>query len=404
MSYGQYSPEHREYIPVRPDLTAKQTPKREKHVFGSNDTGIEHVWANPLTKDGQGYYQTHATNPQRNFYFKTDADGTRVLYSYRDSYPIASRFRIGKRAVYLVRSGKAYSVTTAGHISAARNAVPDKANLFEVPYVTRYTQPKFQYADTGMPDNATHIANLADYVTRIETAIKTLARARSTWTMKQSHAQAIDTRNEAKKYAKVFRLECPKLPVVPKIDATKYAKWESFEATQAERTRALRERQAKEREEKYAEALTAWKRGENVSLPYGVSQYALLRVNEETSNPSEPARYIVQTSQNVSVPVSGKLGAARLLRFLQALKRDGRTYQRNGHTEHIGEFTVESFKPSVATANPDNSSEFEWILTAGCHRIRWSEIESISQQVFDAETEETLAGKNKIADYLEGRE
>lgn len=71
MSYGQYSSEHREVIPARPDLTKKQTPKREKHVFGSGDTSVSHVWATPLQKDESGYYQTYATNPQKNFY-RTD--------------------------------------------------------------------------------------------------------------------------------------------------------------------------------------------------------------------------------------------------------------------------------------------------------------------------------------------
>jgi hypothetical protein len=80
--------------------------------------------------------------------------------------------------------------------------------------------------------------------------------------------------------------------------------------------------------------------------------------------------------------------AARLLRFLQALKANGRTYERNGHSEHIGNFVVDSFKPAVLTATPDNPSTPEWVLVAGCHRILWSEIESVSQQIFDAETAE----------------
>src|SRR5258706_9822865 len=177
MSYGQYSPEHRQHIPLRPDLTAKQTPKREKHVFGSGDTSVSHVWANPLTKDGQGYYQTHGTNPQKNFYFKTDADGTRVLYSYRDTYPITSLFDIGKgrarKRVYLVRSGSPYSVTTSVHMSAALRAVPDKTNCFQVPYVMRYDVINSEtaygrgYPRDGKPDKATHKANLADIIARL---------------------------------------------------------------------------------------------------------------------------------------------------------------------------------------------------------------------------------------------
>lgn len=396
MSYGQYSSEHREHTPVRPELTAKQsqTPKREKHVFGAHDTAIEHVWANPLTKDGQGFYQTHATNPQRNFYFKTDADGTRVLYSYRDTYPIASRFDIGKgrkqRTIYLIRSGKPYSVTTSAHINAARNAVPDKDNLFSVSYVTRHTQPNFQNADTGKPDKATHKANLADLVSRLTESIGQYTRARSTWKITNAHASAINLRNAAKKYARIFKLKCPKLPAVPAIDKTKFDKWKAFEDTAAERAKALREKQAREWAEKHAEDIARWKNGEDINLGYGGSGYALLRVRPATvADPSgHTLAACVETSMRVSVPVSGKLGAARLLRFLQRIKEAGKEYQRNGHTEHIGQFTVESFKPAVLTTNPDDLYKPEWILTAGCHRIRWSEIESIAQQVFDAEASE----------------
>ena len=86
MSYGQYSNSPK---PDKPALPAKT--KRIKTVFGPHDTGVEHVWAHPLQKDGSGYAQTFATNPQRNFYFKTHEDNTRVLYSYRDTYPIGAR-------------------------------------------------------------------------------------------------------------------------------------------------------------------------------------------------------------------------------------------------------------------------------------------------------------------------
>jgi hypothetical protein len=383
MSYGQYSSEHRRHIPARPDLTTKQGNKREKQVFGSNDTGIEHVWANPLTKDGQGYYQTHATNSRKNFYFKTDADRSRVLYSYRDTYPIASLFDIGKgkarKRVYLIRSGKPWGVTTSAHMSAALRAVPDKTNCFQVPYVTRHDNldaGKYGSAWTrdGKPDKATHKANLADIVTRLTDEIGKLTRARSTWQMNNSHAQALTLKVTAKRYAQLFKVKLPKLPSVPAIDKTKYAKWEAWESQRAAREIALRERQAKECAIKNAETLARWKQGENVSL-YGGSQYALLRVVEETATPSEPSRYVVQTSMHATVPVSGRTGAARLLRFLQALKVSGRTYQRNGHTEHIGQFAVDNFDGET--------------LVAGCHRILWSEIESIAQQVTDAEALET---------------
>jgi hypothetical protein len=56
------------------------------------------------------------------------------------------------------------------------------------------------------------------------------------------------------------------------------------------------------------------------------------------------------------------------------LKASGRTYQSNGHSEHIGAFTVTSFDGDT--------------LVAGCHRITWEEILSVSDAVLAAEQSE----------------
>src|ERR1041385_581732 len=177
MSFGQYSST---YAPAKPALPTKT--KRIKTVFGPHDTGVEHVWAHPQTsgtiRKGKefnskypksdsvsGFEQTFATNPQRNFYFKTHEDNTRVLYSYRDSYPIGARFQVKKRIVFLVRSGKPYSSTTAQHMSACANAARNNGEVFHVPYVIR--QSNFGYRDSK-PDKATHAENLKDFASRIQ--------------------------------------------------------------------------------------------------------------------------------------------------------------------------------------------------------------------------------------------
>ena len=413
MSFGQYSNNPRPYRPSMPGKRDKEKG-REKHVFGPRDTGVQHVWANPLRPDksgnwenGSGYYQTYATNPQRNFYFKTDPDGTRVLYSYRDSYPIASRFTIGKgkraRVIHLVRSGPAYSVTTSGHIRAARSAVPSEHHRFRftVPYVIRYScldTAKYGSASArdGHPDKDTHKANLADIVERLEIAIDTHSRARSGWKMEFYHAQALELRQTAKTYARVFGLKLPKLPAVPKMDAEKLEKLKARETVRASQRETKRQAERAAYAARVADLIPAWRRGEYIGGYYvSPDGYALLRVRPSTT--ADPSGHtlaaVVETSQHVTVPVSGPLGAARLLRFLQALKTAGRTYQRNGHSEHIGDFVVDSFGPAVLTATPEDSTTPEWILTAGCHRIKWSEIESIAEQVFQAEKLEAEATK-----------
>src|SRR5260370_10827459 len=109
MGYGQYSAEGR---PSTPTIEVKSphagtSKKRLAHVFDNPS----HVWATPREKDGSGYEQTEAWNKGKNFYFKTVEDGTRILYSYRDSYPVASRFVHKRKPVYLGRAGTPYSVT-----------------------------------------------------------------------------------------------------------------------------------------------------------------------------------------------------------------------------------------------------------------------------------------------------
>src|SRR6267378_1144111 len=122
MSYGQYSPNERPAVP----LIEVKSKKRLAHIFDNP----AHVWAHPREKDGSGFEQTEAWNKGKNFYFKTVEDDTRILYSYRDSYPIASRFIHKRKPVYLVRSGKPWGVTTSSHMSSGSSAVPHGAVKF----------------------------------------------------------------------------------------------------------------------------------------------------------------------------------------------------------------------------------------------------------------------------------
>jgi hypothetical protein len=113
----------------------------------------------------------------------------------------------------------------------------------------------------------------------------------------------------------------------------------------------------------------------------------------------------VETSQHVIVPVSGPTGAARLLRFLEACKASNRTYQTNGHSEHIGSFTVQSFgpkKPTETFHDTENGERgdysSEWIVVAGCHRITWTEVQSVADAVRLADQSDEL---NKETNHIE---
>jgi hypothetical protein len=356
MSFGQYSIHEKPLPPTKP---ARE--KKLKAVFDTSE--VAHVFANPREEDGSGFEQTHARNPQHNFFFNTSRDGVRILYSYRDSYPVASRFIVGKgkhaKPVFLIRSGKPYSVTTSCHMNMAGHAVPSDAIRFDVPLVTD------SFYSAG-PSAETHAANLADIVERIGEALAKYINGRAAYTIESEHASAVSLTDAAKRYAKLFRIKLPKLPKIPTFDAQRVADARARRA-HLDATRDAREAQRNAEALKRAEAdIAAWKRGESVTPSWGwnrLTPYALLRVLQD----AQTGLHSVETSQGVRVPVGSPLGAARLLRFLESLKASGRTYQKNGHSEHIGQFTVTSFDGSI--------------LTAGCHRIEWSGVLSIADAV-----------------------
>jgi hypothetical protein len=221
-------------------------------------------------------------------------------------------------------------------------------------------------------------------------------------------------RTNALDYAKFFALKAPRLESVPVLDAKRRAWAQSFDAGRVERSRRAHEaRQARweavraestkryEQERENArkslpERVASWRQGEHVSFYSDALEFAMLRLIEKDGSPH------VETSQGVKVPVQGPVGAAKLFRFLKALKDAGRTYTRNGHTQHIGNFAVDSFSPiTVAGFDPDWISEAvakgypqfasqEWVMVSGCHRIKWSEIEDIAPAVLAAEAQGTV--------------
>src|SRR6267143_180616 len=146
MGYG-----HGQYNQPRPANESKpveKQPKRMRHVFDNP----AHVWAHPRQKDDSGFEQTDARVAQGNWYFKTSQDGTRVIYSYRDSYPIGSRFELGRKIIFLLRSGKPWGVTTAGHMNATRGSVPKNDKNVEV-----FTVPEmvdsWRHSKLGQPEH-----------------------------------------------------------------------------------------------------------------------------------------------------------------------------------------------------------------------------------------------------------
>jgi len=410
MGYGQYSAMGPWNAPKNTEASDKNPEGgRAKHVCDTSD--IPHMWAHPLEKDGTGYYQTHARNPQSNLFYKTSEDGTRVIYSYRESYPIGSLFLVKKgkivRRVYLTFGDKPYSVTTATHMNCTRGAVPRDAIHWDVLSIVSDDHTK--------PTKAEHLKNVQFLAKEYAETVAKLTKAKSAhhigWQLKQATRQ----RKDAIEYAQFFGLRAPKLAPLPIITAERKARTEAFDAASTDRRARIRaarqarwEAQRKEYEtarenerKTLPERIALWRQG--VAVGYLKLEYALLRLI------TGGGAAHVQTSQSVTVPVSGRAGAARLFRFLKVLVDAQREYTRNGHTEHIGSFAVDSFKKEntetiTEETNPEAQGIFsetvtqiqDYILTAGCHRIKWSEITALADAVLAAEAKEDQSEETSV--------
>src|SRR5258708_1586037 len=252
VSFGQYSLQTRPADESRP-LRTQESKKRLRHVFDNP----AHVWAHPLQKDDSGFEQDNARVAGGSWYFKTSSDGTRVIYSYRDSYPIGSRFELGRTIIFLLRSGKPWGVTTSGHMNATRAAVPKNDKNVEV-----FTVPAMVHGyNHEKPGKEEHAYNLAAYIADINDAIERHTKARSSYNIRGTLNEAVSLAAELKRYAKVFKLKLPKLPAVPKLDAAKLAAIVERERIRDEKAAAKRLAERQEYEAKHRAEVDAWQNG-----------------------------------------------------------------------------------------------------------------------------------------------
>lgn len=72
-----------------------------------------------------------------------------------------------------------------------------------------------------------------------------------------------------------------------------------------------------------------------------------------------------QTSLGARFPVSP---ARRGLAFIHTVRESGREHVRNGHTIHLGHYVIDRIEP-------------DGTVHAGCHVVKWDEIERITPQL-----------------------
>jgi hypothetical protein len=315
-----------------------------KTVFDNAQTA--HVWAQqsqPRGRSGNG-----------NLSFEGD-----TLFSYRT--PIARIATVNGKRVALITSER-YSITTSGkHMPAACRAVSH--------------MPTFYVPHLG--DDAIGV-NLRVLVENYEAAKMRIRRAREFRYI--SYAEFLKgAAEQAVEYARTFGLPDPGLD--PEGDADEIMKFRTEREARLNTPQALakrerererrearkaeaEERKERERHEREREQRTRWLAGENVHV-YHLSDErggALLRVKDET----------LQTSWGANVPLDH---ARRVFRLIKQCKDAGQEYRRNGHSIHVGHFTVDHI-----SADGD--------LRVGCHRINWQEIERVARLVGELPSEQ----------------
>lgn len=311
---------------------------RVKHVVSSDE--VAHLWAHKA--------QDSARNATGSVFFRGD-----TIYSYGEHFPIARHItsKSGKSAVLFTT--KTYSVTTSGHCSMVRSAI-SHLTRFDVPNV--FARIK-----------AEHEGNLADYAKRISDYLLKAARARTEFNKGWTHREAVEPRAEAIKYAKFFRIPYAKtLPAVPAIGSVQLQVIKDAESKRlaVERKRVMREN---------AEMIEAWRKGEyyRVTLPRELPD--MLRVSKDGQS--------IETSRGVSFPISH---AKRGLALVRAVRASGEAWFTNGRCQ-LGHYRIDSIQP-------------DGTVKAGCHTVKYSEIERIAPAIDTApsvlESLEMLTGKD----------
>ena len=301
--------------------------KKQKHVFNTGE--IPHLWAHRTQDD--------ARNRQGNLYFEGD-----TIYSYGSHFPIARHVtnEAGERAVLFTTAS--YSVTTSGHCSAVRSAIPSGIPVFHVPEVypaIHRTAKRIARREPGalcrdgQRSTSSSVLVLVCRSTRNGTTSKRKSYARRFWpTVSFSVCPGPTSR-------RIPALDSKLLENVRKLEAQRAA--EKADQTRRERAEAIARQQ---------ELITKWRAGQYSGCLYDVP--AMLRIDGDE----------VLTSRGVRFSISH---AKRALAFVRRVRESGQAYVHNGHTIHLGAYAVDRIEP-------------DGTVKAGCHVVSWQEIERIA--------------------------
>lgn len=336
--------------------TERDQNMRTKTVYKSGE--LAHVWA-------QGTV-THGRCPA-NQHFEGGA-----YYSY--STVIARRGEHKGREFFII-DGATFSSTTSGHQSGVREAVRGRAGaVFEL-----------ECGHRGQSLDLTPREIVQHYIDRADTAASKSARCE--YQKAQKIIGELALVQEAMRAAQFFGLGRARLAQRRELLGQQRGRaLHVLEARRAKLDAVLEKRNAAEkawrakgaedqaraflsgetdrlpdylghlpedlRAAVLARLVAQWRAGARGTLGYYYSGPDMLRVNAD----------IVETSRGARVPVEHVRAALPLVLRLLA---EGRTYQRNGHTIHLGPYALDSI-------------EADGTLRAGCHTFTRGEVENLA--------------------------
>lgn len=308
---------------------------------------VAHIWAQQSQEEGR--------SNNGNFWFQGE-----TLYSYRT--PIARLMNVKRKGQVALVSSISYSPTTASkHLSAVHRSV-NAAYTFYVPTLAM--------ADQGRAHRLDHAENLAYLTEAYSKEIARMKRARDIGSdYRREHL--VRLYNAAKDYANVFGLGTLKLQApadaMNDIEAHHAARNTPEQRAKRAKEQARRDAAKAAKDEllrqEFAVQVAAWQAGKlSLSDIRGLNRFGTVYLRVKGQN--------LETSMGATVPLAH---AIKAFRFVKACKDAGRSWERNGHTIHVGHFTVDSIAA-------------DGTMRAGCHVIGWDQIEQAAKAagVWDA--------------------
>ena len=292
-----------------------------RHVYPNHE--IPHPWAHQS--------QDEARNSTHSLYFEGP-----TIYSYGSHFPIARHVTNvrGEKAVLFTTAH--HSVTTSGHCSAVAVAIPPNVPVFRVPHLR-----------SGWDELPDHADNVESYVRRIAELLGKAKRARVHRDWLEREALAL--REQLRGYLAFF----DQVAESGELDALE-AWIREHEAEERQRREEAARLAEQVRRQEQAEQIQRFLAGDpHTSYIAGVSP--MLRVVGDE----------VETSLGARFP---RAHAIRGLAFVRGVRASGREFIPNGHAIHLGNYVVDRIEP-------------DGTVHAGCHVVRWEEIERIAPQL-----------------------